>query len=184
MENTLWRTKTWFVAIGAIVIGLLSVFVLWPNNPHETIVILSRETDFEFGQYEIAILQHNGTTWPFTQEEYDQLPWTKLSASHRNLILEGLQRGENLQRQHWNHPATVHRGLLRVTDSNANFFYAFYHVMCNNGQVVVMLDALPRNSLNPNSGTTFDVSELYVTLKQADPWFPQHLDCTGGSELQ
>jgi hypothetical protein len=184
MEYALWRMKTWFVAIGAIVIGLLSVFVLWPNNPHETIVAVSRETDFEFDQYEIAILQHDGTTWPFTQEQYERMPRTGVSTLHRDLILRGFQRDADLQRQHWNHPTTVHHGLLHVTDSNANFFYAFYQVMCNNGKVVVTLDALPRNSLNPNSGTTFDVSELYATLKQADPWFPQQVACTDGTTSQ
>ena len=88
-------------------------------------------------------------------------------------LLSVLSTDSHLGRQHRNHPATLHWGILRIELKNGDNFYLYYQVERDKTGDSVCIDATSANKTNLNGATHYENSPFVRVLRRIDPWFPK-----------
>jgi hypothetical protein len=112
--------------------------------------------------------------WPFTKADYDRLERVQISSGDaQKALLESILGDSKPGRTHRNHPATIHRGLLRVEYSQNEWYYVYYSISYDAKESFVGLRALTGNTYDPNYCSSYESLHLQHLLAQHDPWLPK-----------
>jgi len=120
----------------------------------------------------VHVLRQSPGTWPFTESEYEQLEAERFPKQTTTDILQALRGSSVPGHVHRNHPATIHKGILRFDTASGKRYYVYYQVGLYEGRYFTWLEANTANSTNPNGATAYENAPLADLLSEHDPWHP------------